>query len=534
MNHQIISSNKANQAKILELLAQLDKEVSEYTSVSSGIQDHPEKFYAKPAGSEYALGAEIFSKAAAEEREKAVISREYKYRPWDGANAVATVLQQTFGYPGFGKGIDTPFGGKIPPQKITINVGVDETIEVPWGELEVPDMQAVFTLSQSRDAEFGALFALHIELPKKHEKAARGLMNQIEAYLREYSIYKGKAITGADMPEFIDLSRINREQYVYKHDVDIALEAEIWNPLRYPSLYEEDGQPLRWISLLAGGYGTGKTSAAMLTAKVAVENGWTFIQARPGKDNLQEVMSLAHIYSPAVVFYEDLDVIANTPDQQVVSNLLEAFDGMRSKGHPVSVMMTTNHPENIHPGLIRAGRLHTYLVFGDLDQEALTHLIQVKVGKAQLKADIDYSEVFTNCEHYSPSFMALVIDLAKRYAFFDWTDEVRLDFLGSNPNATTQAVNDFVTARIKAESEADFSYVLTTKNLVDAASRLREQWQLTVDNADNRPEPAVLDNLIRKYVREETVNVTEATFNNGDEEYLNVSADVLRRLTSEK
>jgi hypothetical protein len=504
-----LSQNKEKTAKIISLLAELDENISEFVSVANGIKDHDEKFYLKPETASYAMMAEIASKAAAEERETAAITREFRYRPWDGANAVANVLSQTFGYPGFGKGIEMPFGGKIPPQRINVNVGVDETIEVPWGQLEVPDMEAVFHLGANRDGELGLLFMLTIELPKKFEKAARGLMNQIEAYLKTNSIYKGKAITGGETPEFIDLSKVSRANFVYKREVDTALEAEIWNPLRYPALYEKDGQPLRWISLLAGGYGTGKTSAAQLTAQVATENGWTFIQARPNKDNLQEVMSLAHIYAPAVVFYEDVDVVANTPDQGIISSLLEAFDGMRSKGHPVSVMMTTNHPENIHPGLIRAGRLHTYLVFGDLDQEALTHLIQVKVGKAQLKADLDYDAVYDSCKQYSPSFMALVIDLAKRYAFFDWTDVVRNEYLANNPNASAEQISAYVNAKIEKESEADFSYQLSTENLVDAALRLREQWQLTSDNAGNIPQALTLDNTFKKYIREEAVRVIE-------------------------
>jgi hypothetical protein len=519
-----LSHNKDKTAKVMDALANLDDTVSDFVSVQNGIQNHTEKFYLKPEESSYAMMAEIASKAAAEERETAAITREFRYRPWDGANAVANVLSKLFGYPGFGKGIEMPFGGKIPPQRINVNVGVDETIEVPWGQLEVPDMEAVFHLGAQRDPELGLLFMLTIELPKKFEKQARAIGGLVEAYLKDFSIYKGQAITGGETPEFIDLSQVNRANFVYKREVDTALEAEIWNPLRYPALYEKDGQPLRWISLLAGGYGTGKTSAAQLTAQVAVENGWTFIQARPNKDNLQEVMSLAHIYAPAVVFYEDVDVVANTPDQGVISSLLEAFDGMRSKGHPVSVMMTTNHPENIHPGLIRAGRLHTYLVFGDLDQEALTHLIQVKVGKSQLQDDIDYSVVYENCKHYSPSFMALVIDLAKRYAFFDWTAVLRNEYIAGNPGATSQQISAFVNDRIEKESAADFSYQLSTENLVDAALRLREQWQLTSDNAGNIPAALTLDNVFKTYIREEAASVIQHSGVNDEGFWVNTDA----------
>ena len=41
----------------------------------------------------------------------------------------------------------------------------------------------------------------------------------------------------------------------------------------------------------------------MWTGQVALENGWTFIQARPGVDDLSTVLQTAKLYQPAVVFF---------------------------------------------------------------------------------------------------------------------------------------------------------------------------------------------------------------------------------------
>ncbi|NIS12736.1 MAG: AAA family ATPase, partial [Thermoplasmata archaeon] len=85
-----------------------------------------------------------------------------------------------------------------------------------------------------------------------------------------------------------------------------------------------------------------------------------FIQCRPGIDNVYDAMKTARLYQPAVVFYEDVDTIAQGDQTQghvAVTQLLDIFDGLTAKSTKILAILTTNHPEKIHKGMVRPGRL---------------------------------------------------------------------------------------------------------------------------------------------------------------------------------
>lgn len=455
---QIQSTNIEQAKKVQAALEALGNATRGYESVSSGIRDHDQTWYAKPEKRTFAQGAELFAAAAAEEREEVLLHRTYDYRPYDGAHATAKALFKVYGHPGFGKAQYSMFG-KIPPHRLSVKTSPNTTVEVPWGELEVPDLQATLILDSTQDEEKGSLFTLHVRCRKVQEKAVSGLFNLIEEVLREESLYRGKAITGAETPEFIDLSRIRANEVIFKANIQEALEHEVWFPVQNMPLMIADGQPTRWVSLFAGDYGTGKTLATMLTAQHCEKHGITFIQCRPAVDNLEEVMQTAMLYSPAVVAYEDVETAAGSnASQATISRMLEAFDGIRSKGADVQVILTSNRPEEIDPGIIRAGRVHTYLLFEGLDADALTQLIKIKVGEHRLD-NLDGQQVFAACKDYSPSFMDLVIQVSRRYALSRNTKELE--------KAGTAPTRDLA-----------LNYRISTSDLVDAALRLHPQWVL--------------------------------------------------------
>jgi hypothetical protein len=97
----------------------------------------------------------------------------------------------------------------------------------------------------------------------------------------------------------------------------------------------DEKMPLKRAILFEGDYGTGKTLAAFLTAQIATANGWSFHYCRPGRDNIATVMKTARLYQPAVVFFEDVDTIAEGGDADDVSQLLDIFDGNHREGHRV-------------------------------------------------------------------------------------------------------------------------------------------------------------------------------------------------------
>ena len=343
--------------------------------------------------------------------------RRYKYRPWDGAAAVQRALLRVFGTVGIGKRTQG-FFFSTPPEYRTINTSPTTTEQVPWGQISVQMLEGTIILNASQDPEFGLLFHIFVECPRKYRHQVEGLFKVIEEELRTGSIYKGQAIDGKEEPDFLDLSAVDPRQVIYSEEVIQQLEANVWSLLDHSTTMREMGMPLKRAVLLEGPYGTGKTLAAFLTAQRATFNGWSFIYCRPGRDNLDYVMGTARLYQPSVVFFEDVDAIAegSTDDRDSVTRLLDVFDGITAKGTELLCVMTTNHPERIHKGMVRPGRLDAVIHIGALDTEGIERMIKATVPSDILANDIDYPDIGAAMEGYLPAYVKEAVDRAMRYA----------------------------------------------------------------------------------------------------------------------
>lgn len=363
--------------------------------------------------------AQEYLAALAEAEERGTnFTRKYKYRPLDGAWALQHTLMTLFGSRGVN--IGTPgFFGNIPPEMKTINVDVDETIEVPWGQIELQQLEATIKPSYYIDPELGMLFHLAVHAPRKHRNRIKGLFEAVQHTLDTLSIYRGKAFDGQGEPDFLDLTAIDVEQAIYADAVTDQLEANVWSLLSHTELMRELRVPLKRAVLLEGPFGSGKTLAAFVTAVKAVnaEVPWTFIYCRPGKDNLEHVMQTARLYQPAVVFYEDVDTIAATGDADPLSRLLDLFDGIRSKGTEIMVVMTTNYKDKLHKGMLRPGRLDSIIHVGAQDAHSIERMITKTVAPELIKdSSLEFEAIGVAMEGFLPAFVREAIDRATRYA----------------------------------------------------------------------------------------------------------------------
>lgn len=348
------------------------------------------------------------------EEEEVHFVRTFKYRPWDGARAFANVVKKHLGLM-TQVGVETPFG-KIPPDMITINVGVNKTEQVPWGNIELPVFpESKVVTGVKKDAELGPLFVLHFYGPKRFKGHAQGLFKLVEEELATNSLYRGRAFDGAVEPNFIDLSRVDHRKVVYSEEVITQLDANVWSLLEHSEAQRREGLSLKRAVLLKGPYGTGKTLAGMLTAQTAVKNGWTFIYARPGRDDLDTVLQTARMYQPAVVFFEDLDEIADPGQEDSFTKLLDTFDGIVTKGVEIVAIVTTNHPQRIHKGMFRPGRLDAVIDIGALDVSGVGRMIRALVPAEQLGA-LDVAAVYAAMSDFMPAFVVEAITRARRYS----------------------------------------------------------------------------------------------------------------------
>lgn len=399
----------------------------------------------------------------------AAYGRTFNYRPYDGAYCAWNVLKRTFGAVSHRGTMG--FFGPNPPAMISVAIDVGKTEQVPWGRFELPILPgATFETGTDYHAEYGALFQMTASAPKKYAAEVQGIFKLVEDELEKNSMYRGKAFDGQETPEFVDLSGVDRDKVVYSHDVMTQLEVNVWAQLRHTDACLEQGIPLKRAVLIHGPYGTGKTLAAMLTGQEATANGWTFIKARPGRDDLSYVLKTARLYQPAVVFYEDVDQIvdATVTSENGISRLLDDFDGIDAKNTKILCVLTTNHKERIHKGMARPGRLDAMIEINELDVDGVATLVRTRVGDV-LSDDIDWDAVFAASKGYKPAFVTEFADRAMRYGLV-------------RNGGTTLGMH------------------LITDDLVHAAQGLRPQYEI-MDGAKDRHIKPTLDEAVKETIR---------------------------------
>ena len=386
-----------------------------------------------------------------QQEEEYTYRRTYPYRPTDGAAAFDRTMKRVFGSTGVGQATWSFFTGKQPPEFRTIDVGYGETAQVPWGHVKFSPLDATFVTGAASDPEKGLLFHLAVQAPRKHRARIAGFFDAVGQELAERSIFRGKAINGAEEPSFLNVSTVDPSTVVYSADVMTQLNANLWALLEHTEIMRSLRIPLKRAVLVEGPYGTGKTLAGALTAQRAVENGWTYVLCRPGTDDLMTTLRTAQLYAPAVVWFEDIDTVAGQVGSSMyLSRLLDALDGMTAKGTEIVAGFTTNHVDRLQKGLLRPGRIDTVIHIGELDAPGIERLIKVTVP-GHLLGKVDYTKVATAFTGYVPAFAREAIDRAMRYSI-----------------ARNGGVPDEV----------------TTADLVNAAQGLRAQHALMEDAAE--------------------------------------------------
>lgn len=422
-----------------------------------------------PQGMTYEFAFKTLQRLQKEAETPTEFSRTFKYRPDDGAVAVLSVFKRRYGMV-LGKEIRTFFGTN-PPETRDVTIGVGKSVQVPWGMVELPTIPgSVIHLMAVNDREYGPVFRIEATAPRKWKDEFSAMFDEVAEELRLRSIYRGKALVGAKELDFYDHTRFDPTEIVLAADAEHLLEGTLWSVIRHTDVMRDEGIPRKRAILLEGPYGTGKTSVGLITAGVCEANGWTFLSARPGRDKIEDVLRTARLYQPAVVFVEDIDNEGSVGDTEAVTRLLEAFDGVTSKGGEVMMVLTTNHLDRIHKGMLRPGRLDAVVHIGELDQEGIARLIRV-VCKNRLAPDVDMDAVTEAMSGYYPAFVREAVDRARTFAI----------------------------AQCQSRD-----YRLTTEALVGAAESIRPQLAAMHDATEGTKRPA-LDTAFRQAVTEAVV-----------------------------
>jgi transitional endoplasmic reticulum ATPase len=443
-----------------------------------------------PEGMDEVQAIKFLKRVYDESQAEATWHRQYRYRPLDGAAATMRVLKRTFG------GVSVPpgmgFFGPIPPAFISIEVGPNERIEVPamGEEVTLPHLSDVtFTLDASGHEEYGHVFTLHARGKKASAGEVQAIFELVAQELEENSIYRGKAIH--DGYGFLDLDGFDPDKVVYSEVTQGELETNIFARLWYPDELTRYGQRLKGAVLLEGTYGVGKTLAAYMTAIEAIKAGWTFILMRPesitGQSSVEafrKVMQDAEMYERAVVFVEDVDTLtAADAESDRISIMLDLFDGVRAKGREVVVILTTNHVESIHKGMVRPGRIDAVIPVTKPDAAGIIKLCKVLVPEELLSEEISDEEwemVAKAMDGFIPAAVAEACERAVRYMI------------------------------VKAKGEVNGTRI-DALDLARAAEGLSGQMQL-LEDAKDLPERETLTMALRSAVEEAVHEVVDTRF----------------------
>lgn len=418
------------------------------------------------------LGAAAFMQDIHKQEEsKFAFGRTFNFRPWDGAAAFQRALYRVFGTVGLGKATQTMFGS-IPPRLISIQVSPNETLQVPWGEVSMPTLDATFDLDTDWNEEYGTLFRVNVTAPRKHRARIETFFDIVQNELEERSIYKGKAFNGAEQPEFLDLSGLDESKVVYSDEVLAQLQANLWGLIEHTDTMRDLGIPIKRAVLLEGPFGTGKSLAGAVTAKRAQENGWTFILARPGKDNLFDVLNTAKLYAPAVVQYEDIDVIASKGNEMQISALLDALDGIGNKTNGVVALFTSNHVEALQKGVLRPGRIDSIIHIAELDRNGMERAIRANVSPTVLGENINYDVIYAELGNFLPAFLVEAINRAIRYAV--------------------------------SRNNGSSAFTIETDDIINAGIGLRHQLKLMENANEGSSDKTTIDSLVTNAVNAAT------------------------------
>jgi SpoVK/Ycf46/Vps4 family AAA+-type ATPase len=374
------------------------------------LPDTPEKMPIKE-------GIKALQRKLEDEEQWMDVSEDIDAYPTDGLVSFMFALKQRYGWaspiPTMG------FFGPEPPQMLTIDVAHDKKIQAPWGSFLVPGIEKPIQTGTGRGL-YGPTFRIFGKLRKKESHILKELADLTREIIKSNSIYKGKAVRirtneSGDMevgrpPTFIDVSKIKPEEFIMSREVQGLIDTNILALIKHTAECQAAKIPLKRGVLLEGPYGTGKTLAAMITAKVAEENGWTFLLLDRCQ-GLKTALEFAKRYEPCVIFAEDIDRMTEDRDEEA-NDLLNTIDGGLSKDSKTMVVLTTNHVDKINKAMLRPGRLDAVISVSPPDSEAAQRLIQM-YARGKLDKGVTLGNIGDQLAGSTPAVIREVVERSK-------------------------------------------------------------------------------------------------------------------------
>ena len=355
---------------------------------------------------------------------KVEIMEKFDVFPFDGAYALSQVIIDRYGW-AEGKAIKSMFG-ETKPKIYKIPSSPTEKVDVPWGQFELPNIDGILNTGIDRGASGRGVFVLSATVKRKDEPSVRALFDNLRDYLANNSLYRGKAIKirfrdddgemlGMPEPEFMDVSHVHTDGLLLNNDLMASVNANLFTPITRVKDCIANGIKVKRGVLLGGKYGTGKTLAATVAARLAQDNGITYVYT-PRADELGDAIAFAKQYqSPAcVVFCEDIDRQVTGQRTVAMDDILNILDGVDTKTDNIITVLTTNHLDNVNQAMLRPGRLDAIINVETPDACTAERLVRHYGGEA-INMDEDLTEVGAALAGQIPAVIEEAVKRAKLF-----------------------------------------------------------------------------------------------------------------------
>src|SRR5215469_2347131 len=394
-----------------------------------------------PEGMKIPTAINLLERRMQFEEETTNFTMEYDVLPYDGAYALDRCLVAKFGWapaeatPGFWE--DTP------PQMVRIETDYHVWTNVAWGRFNLPNISGFIATDVARQPNGRFKFQLQAMVERKDERAVRELFDEVNTYLRDHSIYKGKAVkirflldNGKDLPmpdvKFLNAKSVEPNSVIFSRELEEQINVNLFIPITRVHDCIRNRVAVKRGVLLGGTYGVGKTMAASVASRMAVDSGITYVYS-PRANELKLAIEFAKQYqSPAcMVFCEDVDRVTDGKRGVELDDLLNIIDGIDTKSSNIITVLTTNELDKVNPAMLRPGRLDAVIELQAPDAEAVERLIRHYGGEV-IAANEDLTEVGAVLAGQIPAMVSEVVKRAKLYQIGEQEPGTEVRMIGAS------------------------------------------------------------------------------------------------------
>ena len=211
------------------------------------------------------------------------------------------------------------------------------------------------------------------------------------------SVYKGRTLSLESSGSwregvsilFHDVRPTVREDIVLPEELIRVVERNVLGMLRHAEALRKAGRSLRRGLLFHGPPGTGKTMVVRYLTR-ACQDHTIILMVGTQQGLVRESCQIARMLAPSIVVLEDVDLVAETREQNrcpaVLHELMNEMDGLGPR-EEVTFLLTTNRPEILEPALsARPGRIDQAIAFPLPDEECRRRLFAVYGRGLELSA----------------------------------------------------------------------------------------------------------------------------------------------------